>query len=80
MGCQSKIAPLPNGTPLPLFNSAGSIRIFSSSSFDNALVMLLDCVGQLQARVERPPHFVLPFKILEAGRIQDRGGRVLSVK
>ncbi|KAL5111161.1 Beclin-1 [Taenia crassiceps] len=72
MGSQSKIAALPNGTPLPLYNSPGSMRLFSSASFDNALVMLLDCVGQLQARVERPPVFCLPFKILDGGRIQDR--------
>ena len=42
--------------------------------------MLLDCVGQLQALVEHPPDFVLPFKILDAGRIQDRSGQILSVK
>ncbi|VDK34269.1 unnamed protein product [Taenia asiatica] len=80
MGSQSKIAALPNGTPLPLYNSSGSMRIFSSASFDNALVMLLDCVGQLQARVERPPVFCLPFKILDGGRIQDRSGSAFSIK
>ncbi|KAH9286608.1 Beclin-1 [Echinococcus granulosus] len=80
MGSQSKIAALPNGTPLPLYNSPGSMRLFSSASFDNALVMLLDCVGQLQARVERPPFFHLPFKILDGGRIEDRNGSVFSIK
>ncbi|KAL5970122.1 Beclin-1 [Taenia solium] len=80
MGSQSKIAALPNGTPLPLYNSPGSMRIFSSASFDNALVMFLDCVGQLQARVERPPVFCLPFKILDGGRIQDRSGSAFSIK
>ncbi|VDM20300.1 unnamed protein product [Hydatigera taeniaeformis] len=80
MGSQSKIVALPNGTPLPLYNSPGSLRLFSSTSFDNALVMLLDCVGQLQTRVERPPDFCLPFKILDGGCIQDRSGSVFSIK
>lgn len=40
--------------------------------------MFLDCVGQLQARVESPPAFSLPFKILDNGRIQDRSGSAIS--
>nr|CDS28324.1 beclin 1 [Hymenolepis microstoma] len=82
IGNQSRIAALPNGSPMPLYNASGAIRLLgnNSSGFDTALVMYLDCIGQLQALVERPPDFCLPYKIMENGRIQDRSGLLHSIK
>ncbi|VDO00295.1 unnamed protein product, partial [Rodentolepis nana] len=82
IGNQSRIAALPNGSPMPLYNASGAIRLLgnNSSGFDTALVMYLDCIGQLQALVERPPDFCLPYKIVENGRIQDRSGSLHSIK
>ncbi|VUZ46986.1 unnamed protein product [Hymenolepis diminuta] len=82
IGSQSKIAALPNGPPMPLYNASATIRLLgnNNSSFDTALVMYLDCIGQLQALVERPPDFCLPYKIMEKGRIQDRSGSLHSIK
>ncbi|KAM3186595.1 hypothetical protein ACTXT7_004008 [Hymenolepis weldensis] len=82
IGNQSKIAALPNGPPMPLYNASTTIRLLgnNNSSFDTALVMYLDCIGQLQALVERPPDFCLPYKIMENGRIQDRSGSLHSIK